>query len=762
MQAPEDSAASGSVYPPEPSGVAPSHHHRWLDSRDIAQSTEDQSTSLQAIGQQASGSSHWQWQVGGAITGTAVVSAGLAMPFTGEQAISIPIGETYFPPAAQTVRDIGNTLSDRQAAQEVAFSQGQGINPYVNAAVGQTAVGQTAVGQTQQVLFTQPTPSRFSPSALANTAPAAAPSAAAPTEGPQLVMNDNGSWSLSYLETTERADTPLSTQAVVNQLIAQNRTQVNCSGSSACRSLDYIQAQLPAARQNAQDLQQQVADFEAQHGQSNLTAYKAVLAERISEITGQKTEMAIELSGTRHYISQIKSRLTTLDVSTDLAEQLLAVDDEYQTHWQKLQQTERQLLEEYSQASIDATALNQIYARYEQQQIELHQAAQSVLGNYLLSSGNQDPNGHSTSSTANGIYIAPAALDLLQSLTVATHQQDVQLLRDRTVRIATDRLQTRHHQLAQNISRYEALQSELNAAQALVAQYEQESTRIAAQVTTAQATAATLVSSPTATASNTTANLSPAFATAEALESKVPEGSIGKTLLGIVIAAGAVAVAAQRRAGDVSEALALEISPRPQPKRFGFLPGQKRIGNPVQPDLLVELLEMTGQLRPAIALPGSASNLEIPIAPSCLRSLASAPANTTPIVSSTEKTNAHQLPAAAQIAESQSGQQSSAADQATEGLATEGLTTENQANQHHAVEDQLTGEIMARELEEIVTQSTPEVRLAKEISQRNLEPAKISLDEIDAFAESAVRWVLNDISRYDNTVSEPARETVSA
>ena len=351
MQAPEDSTSivSRSVYPPELSVPTPSPNHHWPDRHAIDPGT-DRNHPI----------SSWQLQLGGALAGTAAVSAGLAIPWASEQVITVPVGNTDLP-TIPAVSETATTLAHQQSTQAVAFNQGQGVNP--------------SVSDTQQTLIPLPAFSQSSPSdhgASFSSAPFSSS-----TSSPQLVMSDSGSWTLSYTDTAGSPANPLPTQAVVNQLINQSRTQRDCIGP-ACRSLAYIQKQLPGAQQEVTDLKQQLAEFETKHGQSDLIAYKSVLSDRISEITDQKTTVALQLSATKRYIRQIEVRLATIEVAPDLPKHLLAIDDEYQAHWLKLQQTERLLLEEFSQAKVDATALNQIYDQYEQQQVDLYQAAQAV------------------------------------------------------------------------------------------------------------------------------------------------------------------------------------------------------------------------------------------------------------------------------------------------------------------------------------------------------------------------------------------------
>ncbi|MEL7225672.1 MAG: hypothetical protein AAGL17_12640, partial [Cyanobacteria bacterium J06576_12] len=89
-----------------------------------------------------------------------------------------------------------------------------------------------------------------------------------------------------------------------------------------------------------------------------------------------------------------------------------------------------------------------------------------------------------------------------------------------------------------------------------------------------------------------------------------------------------------------------------------------------------------------------------------------------------------------------------------------------QLSQENLVQSQSHRQNITHELEEIINDSTPEVRFAKEVIQRGVEPVRLSLDEIDAFAESAVHWVLNntalnDINNVESTDSIEVKETAS-
>lgn len=632
--------------------------------------------------QTGGGQTGWHWQMGTALTGTVIVSAGLALPFIGKQAITVPVGE-FVPPEQTSNGSFTTTQPNGQTSQQVALNQGEGISPQV----GQTS--QAAFSASTHTSSTNTsnthTSSTHTSSTHTGTSPQAAQGTAYNTASfaePLLAQQADGSWSLSgnapssgpaqaaftrptAASATQPDTTRLSAPAIVSQLAAAvTGSEPVCLGNS-CRGLAYIQVQLPKAQQTVESIQQQLNDFASQHAQGDITAYQQVLADRLSEVSEQESRLAIELVETDRYATQIETKLAALSFQTDLARNLLSADTGYQTEWLRLKQMERQLLAEYSKANIDATPLNEIYREYEEQQQETYAAAEAVLGNYLMAKGK------SQVGQPLSIYSAPAALDILQALTVSLHQQDTQQLRHSTLKIAEENLQRRQKTLAQDLSKYESLQQELRTATALVQQYEQTRAQIGTEAaTTATASAVT----PGAVPAPATAieQDSPAIEIAKTLEKTMPDGSLGKTILGIVIAAGAVAVAAQRRTGDVSKALA-----------------SVNLKNSDSRDLSRQALNRKG--------------FNVSISP---RRQPVSAEDTSPT-------------------------------------------------------DNLAIEIMSRELDEILSLSTAE-SFEQEKQDRAIASIQLPIDKIDAFAESAVRWVLKDLSNTPGPTTPKTSEPSAA
>ena len=610
---------------------------------------DSRADALQGTGQSTAQSTRAQWRHAGAFTGAAAVaSAGIVLPLAGESAIA------YSGPTEGTIPQLRAAAADR-AIQ--GSSQSQPLAPQIAQAKGV----------------------RFSESPQRRAA--VSPKSAQPSPPSLITRGEDGSWTLAY--ESQAGHQPQQIIAQLAKETAQSaQAQRNCSGGN-CQSLAYIAAQLPQAQQRVQTLQQAIQKFEAQHGQQDMAAYQEVLTERISEITRQNTQLQNSLEQTRRNLMQLKMRLATVEADTGMAEQILSEDGNYQVAWMRLQRAEENLLAEFSKADLDATTLNEIYADYRYQQQQLQRAAQAALGSYLTASDTVAP---------SFVYQAPAALDIMQDLVITTHQYQVQQLRQDTIDEIEQRLQDRQKQLLENLGQYEQLQRELTIAKQSVAQYQQEGDRLSNSQTTD-------LPSPSAMA----------VPKARTLALQLPDGTVGKTVLGVVVAAGAIAAAVARqqakKAAAVSPAAA-SFAAVPSTAIPPFRPivdsntrhllQQPLVGvphhtsvtpekAPEQADLVTQLLEMTGQSPQMI----SASILA----------------------------------------------------------------------QADTAEDDLTIELMVRELDDILNQTTAETSFADAVSSRAMPPVRLSLQEVDRFAEHAVRWVLKDLGLNPDS-AEPVAEPV--
>ena len=365
------------------------------------------------------------------------------------------------------------------------------------------------------------------------------------TSQPPAAVADEANLSLAYATQANTAQTHSAVQTVIAQ-IAKEATRTQACTDSNCRRLTYIRSQIPAATQKVQRLEKQLNDFSSEHAQGNMSAYQKVLSDRIIEISGQKQQLAIDLGQTRLQAQQLRAQLSFANIEADIAEKILKKDAVYQASWDRLEAVEDKIQAEYSQVSVDGTALNQLYADYQKLLEETQTAAEGALGRYLLE-------GNRTADAANATF---ATAEMLKDLLAETHQQRVQQLRQENMATIETKLMDRHQQLSEKIGEYERLQLELYSEQKVLDSYNSERDRL-----TDSPKADRLAANASA---NPSAQSGQSLMAAQALVPLLPDNSIAKTLLVVVIAASAVAAATHRGSEKKAASLGkriLEIIP---------------------------------------------------------------------------------------------------------------------------------------------------------------------------------------------------------
>lgn len=686
-----------------------------------------------------------------AVTGVAAVaSASIVLPLAADSAIAyeVPAGGSIVPQAYRASVEAAPAAGYEQAmVPQVAQANRAVFRP------GYSVIAEQSFGR--QVASTLPVgQSPVSQSSVS------ASSADGASQFPVLGKDSAGNWTVSYAPRQSQV-----TQAVVAQ-VAQS-----ASNATAAPQGEYISAQLPEARRKVAELQQQIKTFEAEHGQADLKTYQRLLSNRIDEITQQKTQLATSLEETRKQITQLKMRLVTVNADLGLAEQVISQDMAYQTVWQRLQKSEEALLTEFSKVSIDSEALNGTYADYQYHQQWLQRTVQEALSNYLMTEGSTPP---------DFIYRAPAALNVMQDLVVATHEYQVQQLRQSTITTIEQRLQSRQSSLIENVGEYEALQRELAVAQQVLNKYEAAGNSSVAQAATDSSV--------------------PAIERAQTLSLDLPGGSVGKVLLGIVAAGGALAtvLARRRRSADVFKPTVLSIAPASGDSALALYGGNSQYGaqahgkerqaiaaaqaemvaqqpqlppvsvgqrNPMEEDLLHELLTVTGRPAPTLAMTAGLLGGDVgsgfEAAPKLLE-----PSELSVAADSDEAVSDAALTESA-LTESALAEASAPGDIVPVGMDA-AMTTAVAAEDNTIIQlddvltdDDLSVELMARELDEAISQAaTTEELFSEEVRSRPVEPVYLSLDEIDLFAEQAIRWVLKDLG-YVSAESEAADEEVA-
>jgi hypothetical protein len=696
-------------------------------------------------------STRQSWMQTTAFTGAA---ASLVLPLASDGAFNA-IAQVVMPPAQAAASN--NASSTSAAGQASAIAASQGVVP--------------AVSQSSSAAFSTPVSSPAGIGDAINlgqasnqTSDSSAQSSLA--QSPLLTKSADGSWALNYPATAAPE-----TQAVMSQLVQNTQqTQQMCSGAS-CRGLDYINSQLPKARQQLQTAQSQLQAFESSNTQP-AAAYKQLLASRLAEISQQKTELAISANQAQRQIERFKIQLDSLgigDISLFMAAQSLTQNADYQTTWSQLVRTEQSLATEFSSANVDATALNEIYSDYAFHQQALQQLAVEAFGRYLASP---------SAEVSSDIKQMPDALKLIQALTIVVYEDQVQQLRLGTIGQIEKNLSERQQQLIVSIGQHERLQQQLVGAQQLVSGYEQARDRILTRQKT-QLSKAEAVKAQSETA----------LVRARELAPELPEGSTSQAILFAVLAAGAIAtIAAQSRSSQrillptwtpkwtspkwASPKWASKSTPKwaLEEGSSSAMDWQDLASNLVTSDLVtVPAMDFAMDLS-AMDLSKLAS--PIPVANLFTAELAEVqPDEFNDPMFDLSEIFADATPAEPELElyESVEAFEQRIFDELQEitrlstHLANEAQTTQNQLLDstekalQRVADDSLTLELLTRNLDDILQQTTPEGSLAHEIRERGIAPVKISLAEVDILAELAIRWILKDLS-HSSVASSVATE----
>lgn len=685
------------------------------------------------------------WLQAGALTGAA---AGVMVPLGAEHAIA------YQPGPAETIPPLQAAQKNRNAVAD-AVNQSQAV------------LAQTS--QLPQASFSA------SSSSTASSAASSSASSKKMASASLIKQAEDGSWTLAVPTGTETQS--IGTPSSLREPAPEVTSEPVCEGRD-CKGLVYINQQLPKAQRRLRDIQTRLQTFEADHAQQNMTAYQKVLSNRLSEIIQQKSKLTLDVDRTQQRIENLKQQLVSMDAEVGLAQKALSQSPEYQDKWSALQRIEQALLEEFSKANINATALNEIYGDYDYGQQALQSAATEALGIYLMKSDTVIP---------SFIQRVPAALSVVQSLVTATHDQQVQQLRQETINSIEQKLKTRQSQLAGNLGEYERLQREERFALAAVSQYETERQTMAGRQRGLGRSSLAASSSESLGSERPSSERSLGLARAKKLAPQLPDGSNAQALIFTVLAAGAIAtLTTYRRSKQRPFIPQLSLQPSHfqdgNLKRAGFQNGdlqKARFKSAGLAGNLAQSLPQNLQLSPADS--GSTLMALQPTQYLSISKLLEANAaprasmlgfsTVVPSVSSLEIkpmdviTAVSQLPADSEAVASdvekkllRAGSDEDFQKESDDAFEAR-ILTELQDITGQSVrlvegaaeatgkplEDSLTVEMASHELNEMLTQATAEESLNQEIKTRLNAPVKVSLDDVDLLADRAVDWILEDL-----------------
>ncbi|MEM8502005.1 MAG: hypothetical protein AAF716_02505 [Cyanobacteria bacterium P01_D01_bin.1] len=608
----------------------------------------------------------------------AIASATGLIPFASESAIALPSAE-----APRSLFALQQAPSSSIAQDSAATAKAQAIAPQVD--------------QIQQASFSQ-TP----------------PLASSTRQSAAAREDENGNWSLAYATQTNTPQANNAVQTVIAQIAAESARAQACK-DSVCRQLAYVDSQLPRSAEKIQRLEKQLNDFSRQYAQGDMSAYRTVLSDRILEVSEQKRQLAIELDQTRLLSRQLRTRLSLANVEADIAERILAKDTDYQTLWDQLKAVETNIQKEYAQVNIDGTALNQLYADYQELLGKTQVAAQVALSRY---------SSIDNSLVARSGYRVPTetkvlATEMLANLVLETHQQNVQQLRTQKIAIIEAELLDRHRRLSEQIGEYERLQRELNSEQKLVESYRLERNQILAK-------SSTLVSD----GSNTPNYNSQSLLNARALLPMLPNGSVAKSLLGVAIASSLVATmthrSSQRKAAVLGKRI-LEIIPANSPLENHITSQPQKIPLPSAEKIQTKITKPDAG--PQVA---DSEDIEVPISRDSLELIL------TKEGVRTEKPSSFCI-----------------VNDRGEFEISEGTALSLNEVVAEIERDKLLADIEAATFNEALKNLTPEDLFTQEVNSSEIAPIRLPVSEIDSFVEIAVEWVLKDLG-LDPSIADTA------
>lgn len=637
------------------------------------------------------------------LSGVAVVASAAALvplagvPLASNSAIANvhPVSNPSSPPQA-TVRALSRADSND------ATDQAQVIVPQVDQEQ-QAAFSHTPLAFPNQRLATLVNRREDINRALAYTAK---PSTAPTTSAAQTVTAATAQIATAQIATAQMATA---------QTAAASVDAKECQESS-CRQLGHIDSQLAVSNQKIQRLEKHLSDFSAQHGQGNISDYQTVLGDRILEISSQKQQLATEIDRTRSQASKLRTQLSLAAIEVDIAARILANDSDYQAVWSQLEAVEATIRKEYSQVTVNTTASNQRYADYQlyadyRPLLEKTQnVAQAALNRYLLVNGSQIASAH---------YQASTAIELLNALILNTNQQNIHQRRQVSLSAIEIELMNHHQRLAETISEYEYLQSELNAEQRLVDNYHLERDRIL--------TESSALASAGSSAYGQSVSPTQPLVNARALVPLLTDDSIAKALLGVVIAASLLATATHRssekKAAMLSERI-LEIKPVNGGNAASTVRPEAMFSMKAEPSNIQSLDTASASTRDS-----KRSRLKGPFETLSHRELTSV--------------GSHSLYAVNDLEESAISRR--IAHSLDEMFA-------------QAEADRTAADIAVADLEQALQELTADRLSENEVSSREIAPIRLPVAEIDAFVEKAISWVLKDLGLELLTANASTRE----
>jgi uncharacterized protein involved in exopolysaccharide biosynthesis len=274
------------------------------------------------------------------------------------------------------------------------------------------------------------------------------------------------------LEISYRDTDPQKVQVVLKQVTQAYLQYSQICQTKACRALQFVEQRLPQVQRQVQLVQQKLAQFQQHYGTNNPDQLGKQLLQRRDGLAQRQSQLNIQAA-------EVSSRYAVLQRQLGLAADnaganpLLQQNAHYNQLLQQLQSDADRLATELAHPQADPKTIQILQQRYQQDVVQLSQAAQetvlrSSLGQHSQSQPDDEP--------------AKIRVRTLLQWVDAAHQMHTIQITQRAIAQAEKLLSIQVQQWAVLARQYSEIQQELEAATGTLALYQTRQADFKAQI----------------------------------------------------------------------------------------------------------------------------------------------------------------------------------------------------------------------------------------------------------------------------------------
>ncbi|MGF1512448.1 MAG: hypothetical protein ACFB5Z_01950 [Elainellaceae cyanobacterium] len=245
-------------------------------------------------------------------------------------------------------------------------------------------------------------------------------------------------------------------EAVIEQVSSTYLSHGHTCRQSACRGLQFVEAQIPQVQQRVRADQDQLRRL---YGSGPAPSQQAKLAAaRTADVKRQSIDINQRLSAAYKARAVLQDRV---GLSQTPARTLLQRDAPYQQRLQELRQVEQQIAAEFGRPQANSQSLRALHQRHSAISAQLNQTAQGSLRRFL-----DNPRG-----PVDPVFQQPIYGELLQKLVGIVHQIEVLELRQKTLAQVEATLATERRRITGLLRQYGAAEQQLLANSSILQNY---------------------------------------------------------------------------------------------------------------------------------------------------------------------------------------------------------------------------------------------------------------------------------------------------